>query len=361
MQIYKVVLTGGPCAGKTTILKEVNKYLKKENIPFVTIPETATELIINGITPNSMKAYDFQKKVIKSQLNKEREAEDYLNNHFANQDKCVIIYDRGIYDNAAYLNAIDFQKLLFDTNLMGISILDSYDMILDLLSVAVCKKEAYNLSNEARSETIQEAAIIDNKTSNAWANHYNLKLLSSKNTVEEQTQTVINYINNLFDGVENQIKTKFLIDESNSDLSIYNNIESLHVNEYYFDTELPKDYNFVISTKHKYDSSYILEIYQEKNNQKVIVYNKNINYNTFNYICQKYQIIKKINKKEINFIDNQTFYKISIYSDKAFIEIQNNTLSDEIIIPDNIKILDNNQITISNTNDITNYVKKLIK
>ena len=42
MEIIKVVLTGGPCAGKTTALNSIKEYLTKNNIPVFTVPDTAT-------------------------------------------------------------------------------------------------------------------------------------------------------------------------------------------------------------------------------------------------------------------------------------------------------------------------------
>jgi len=361
MKIYKIVLTGGPCAGKTTILNKLNKYLKQQNIPFVTIPETATDLIVNGITPSAMTAYEFQTIVIKRQLNYELDAEEYFTNHFANHDKCVIIYDRGIFDNAAYMDDIGFSKILSEFNLMSMSVIDSYDMVLDLLSVAACKKEAYNLDNEARKENVSEAEILDNKTSNAWANHHNLKLLSSKVSIEEETKTVIDYINNALDEIENQEKVKYLVNILKSNLSIYNNIPQLNVTEYHFDVGLPNDYHFVISARNTYGKSYILEIYQEKEHKITTIYNKTIDYNTYEYINDNYQCLKTFEKKEINFIRNQTFYRLSAHQDQVFIEIQNNTANDEYLLPDGISIYNTQNIDVKNNNDIRNYVKKLIK
>ena len=362
MQIYKIVLTGGPCAGKTTNLNEIGKYLKQENIPFVTIPETATELIINGIIPNSMNAYDFQNIVIKRQLSKEHEAEEYFLNHFANHNKCVIIYDRGIYDNAAYMDEVGFHNLLSEYNLRGMSILDNYDMVLDLLSVASCKKEAYNLDNEARTETISEAEILDTKTSNAWANHHNLKLISSKVPLEEDTKIVIDYISNVLNEIENQEKVKYLVNIFKSKLSIYNDFTHIKVIEDHFEVGLPKDYHFVISTRNNgYGPSYILEIYNEIENKILTIYNKTIDYKTFDYIRNNYQLLKSIDIIETNFISNQTLYRLSQYQNKAYIQVQNNTASDEYIIPDGVSVYNNQNVNLEGDNDIRNYVKKLIK
>lgn len=358
MQIYKIVLTGGPCAGKTTILNAVNKYLKQEKIPFVTIPETATELIVNGISPKTMSAYDFQKIVIKRQLVKEQDAEEYFQNHFANQDKCVIIYDRGIFDNNAYMEEDEFKRLLREFELESMSNIDKYDLVLDLLSVASCKKESYNLDNEARTETVNEAEILDTKTSNAWANHHNLKLLSSKVSIEEETKMVIDYLNKTLDEIENQEKVKYLVNIFKSNLSNYSNLPKIKVTEHYFDVGLPKDYHFVISIRN--GTSYILEIYRKIDNKILTIYNKTIDHNTFDNIRTDYRLLKSIDKKEINFIANQTFYRLNQYKDEVFIEIQNNTASNEYLLPNDIVIYKYPNMKIEYPSEARLYVKELI-
>ena len=360
MQIYKIVLTGGPCAGKTTTLNAVSKYLKEKQIPVVTVPETATELIINGMTPNAENIYGFQNLVLKRQLAKEKDALEYVQKNFANYDKCVIIYDRGICDNAAYLNdPKDFQKLLSENGLNETWVLDDYDLVLDLLSLAVCKKEAYNLNNVARTETAEQAAIIDTKTSNAWAKHHNLKLLSSKVSLEEQIKTVIDYINNLLNENENQEKVRYLVNVSKSNLNIYQNNESIKAIEFHFGVGLPDNYHFVITKRANY-YCYILEIYQEIDNKRITIIRKNIDYDKFNYMQSNYQYLK-YDKSEKYFVANQTLYKLIWFEDKVFIEIQNNTASKEYILPEGIVIYHNEDIEIQNhADDIRNYVKKLI-
>ena len=52
-KIYRVVLTGGPASGKTTLISRILKEFKQDDgWRVITIPETATELISGfGINP----------------------------------------------------------------------------------------------------------------------------------------------------------------------------------------------------------------------------------------------------------------------------------------------------------------------
>ena len=49
--IKKIVVTGGPCAGKTTALTWITNTFTKLGYAVIIIPETATSLITNGVAP----------------------------------------------------------------------------------------------------------------------------------------------------------------------------------------------------------------------------------------------------------------------------------------------------------------------
>ena len=49
--VTKIVITGGPCAGKTTALASIQTAFSRLGYKVVTVPEPATEFISNGVTP----------------------------------------------------------------------------------------------------------------------------------------------------------------------------------------------------------------------------------------------------------------------------------------------------------------------
>lgn len=51
INIKKIVLTGGPCAGKTTALNWINNYFSSRGYSVLVVPEIASELITNGVAP----------------------------------------------------------------------------------------------------------------------------------------------------------------------------------------------------------------------------------------------------------------------------------------------------------------------
>ena len=53
MEIAKIVITGGPCAGKSTAMSWIQNAFSKMGYAVLFVPETATELITGGVAPCS--------------------------------------------------------------------------------------------------------------------------------------------------------------------------------------------------------------------------------------------------------------------------------------------------------------------
>ena len=72
MKISKIVITGGPCAGKTTAMSWIQNVFSQMGYTVLFVPETATELISGGVAPWTCRTNaDFQKCQFRLQLEKE--------------------------------------------------------------------------------------------------------------------------------------------------------------------------------------------------------------------------------------------------------------------------------------------------
>lgn len=56
MEITKIVITGGPCAGKTTDMSWVQNNFTAMGYAVLFVPETATERITGGVAPGLVEA-----------------------------------------------------------------------------------------------------------------------------------------------------------------------------------------------------------------------------------------------------------------------------------------------------------------
>lgn len=192
-KITRIVLTGGPAAGKTTLISRILKEFKKEDgWKVITIPETATELISGfglGPFPDCMSMEEFQYFVVGDQLHKEELA--LKGAETVPQEKVLIIYDRAIFDDRAYINQEQFEKTLAAFNRKSEDILAGYDAVLHLVSCAKGAEFAYDYGNEARYETVEVAREKDDLTLQAWSVHPNLFVIDNSIDFEDKINRAI--------------------------------------------------------------------------------------------------------------------------------------------------------------------------
>ena len=81
MNFKKIVITGGPCGGKTTGMSYLEQELTKMGYKVVFLNESATEIILNGLGPGANKTnLDFERNIIHLQVEKERLYTEFCKN-----------------------------------------------------------------------------------------------------------------------------------------------------------------------------------------------------------------------------------------------------------------------------------------
>lgn len=190
-RIVRMVITGGPCAGKSTAISWLMADMQRRGWKVIFAPEVATELITAGITRQAFgNALDFQKAVFQMQLAKEQVYDQMAKDLPAS--KVLLVYDRGLMDCAAYLNATQFQGLLRQSGLTEVQARDHYDLVVHLVTAAKGAREHYKTSNNAaRKETAQEAAAIDDKLIQAWTGHPRHRIISNKDGFEAKMKRML--------------------------------------------------------------------------------------------------------------------------------------------------------------------------
>ena len=196
-RIIRIVLTGGPAAGKTTLISRILKEFKQEDgWRVITIPETATELISGfGIKPfgNCMSMLKFQDFVIADQIHKEKLA--LWAAEVVPEKDVLVIYDRALMDDKAYISDEEFAATLagFDGRTEK-TVLAGYDAVLHLVTCAKGAEFAYDLGNEARTESIEYAREMDDRTLRAWSGHPNLRIIDNAINFEDKINRAIREI-----------------------------------------------------------------------------------------------------------------------------------------------------------------------
>ena len=198
--VAKIVLTGGPCAGKTTTITKIEEHLIEKGYHVLVVNECATEMIKGGIRPfgdNKSTVYDFENEILNLQLYKEKRYKDFLSK-YPDDTKIIILYDRGSVDIKAYLGEDNYNKMLEENNLDNDELLNEYDLVIHMTTVAAETENKYsNATNKARFEEAKEAIDLDKRTNEAWSKHKNLKVAPVCDLLDEKINIVIGYVDEL--------------------------------------------------------------------------------------------------------------------------------------------------------------------
>ena len=126
----------------------------------------------------------------------------------------VIICDRGLMDTKGYTGAAIFNRILDDQDWSAIELRDNrYDAVLHLVTAADGAAEFYDLDNEARFETPEQAVHRDLELRKAYIGHNKLFVIDNSKSFQSKMETTIKTVLSVI-GMPTQ-KTqfrKFLVD-----------------------------------------------------------------------------------------------------------------------------------------------------
>ena len=193
-EIRKIVLTGGPCAGKTTAMSWVQNAFTEKGYKVLFVPETATELISGGVAPWTCGS-NAQYQMIQMRLQKFKEDMFEQAARTMPDQKILIVCDRGELDNRAYMTQEEFDSILKETGWNEVDLRDSYDAVFHLVTAAKGAEEFYTFGNNAaRYETVEQARDLDNSFIAAWTGHPHLRVIDNTTAFEEKLERLLHEI-----------------------------------------------------------------------------------------------------------------------------------------------------------------------
>ena len=111
-RLHTIVLTGGPCAGKTSAMSRISSFLRQRGFRVFVVPEAATMLFGGGISFADLgtvaSRLEFQTSLLKTQMLLE---DCFVGMAREQGSKAVVLCDRGAMDGSAYM-ARPFRPLL---------------------------------------------------------------------------------------------------------------------------------------------------------------------------------------------------------------------------------------------------------
>ena len=182
--IKKIVITGGPCAGKSTAMSWIRNAFAQRGYAVLIVPETATELITGGVAPWTCGTnIDYQLCQVELQMTKERlflQAAETMK-----EEKILLVCDRGVMDNKAYMEAEEFGRVLSALGANEVRSRDSYDAVFHLVTAANGAESFYSsANNSARYETVEQAVALDDRLLACWTGHKHLRVIDNSTDFE---------------------------------------------------------------------------------------------------------------------------------------------------------------------------------
>lgn len=335
MEVYKIVLTGGPGAGKTTLLEALSKKLRGEGYYVIVVAETAAEYIASKIIPNEEDrdhTLMFQDLMFCTQKIKEESAEKYAD--FIKKDQDVIIlYDRAIMDNRGYLSQEDYDNLLKKYSINELVWLDKYDLVIDLISTATAKRECYQV-NDIRKESPEKASRRDKLTTLSWLLHRNLKVIKPTEKIEEKIDIVYDYIKQLVNHKQQSDSICAEVDDTQIKYDRYNDDNSKQVNikNIYLNNFGDGNSKFVLQKRQYKDHiSYICE----KRDDAIIESSKSITHDEYIEKIDSYGIERIENINTLSFVEEGNYFKLIKEKEKTYLETE---LKNILYVPEYIPL-----------------------
>ena len=214
--VSMIVLTGGPCSGKSSSLAYLTEKLSDHGFMVFVIPETATLITNSGIDRRKMnkskQVVMYEEAILDMQLAFEETYQQTVARVFPERKK-VILLDRGIMDIKAFIPDDDFKTMLKRKKLTEVKLRDRYNGVIHLVTAAEGAPAFYTGENNlARIETAEEAITIDQKIRESWLGHPHFKIIDNSTDFEGKISRAFSAISH-FLGLPAplQITEKFLV------------------------------------------------------------------------------------------------------------------------------------------------------
>jgi len=180
--------------------------LNGEGYNVLTVPEASTFLQTNGAVFPGFQICK-RKELLLYEINLLQLVLDFeramLRIASLSNEKSVVICDRGAVDIRAYVSEEMWGELLSASNTTMEALTNRYDFVIHLVTAADGAEQHYTtVNNSIRSETPEEAKILDKNTMDAWNEHPNRIIAANNNCGFESklnyiTDEVLHYLQSL--------------------------------------------------------------------------------------------------------------------------------------------------------------------
>eukprot|EP00930_Biecheleria_cincta_P039133 TRINITY_DN26920_c0_g1_i1.p1 TRINITY_DN26920_c0_g1~~TRINITY_DN26920_c0_g1_i1.p1 ORF type:complete len:348 (+),score=45.23 TRINITY_DN26920_c0_g1_i1:46-1044(+) len=218
--VVRVVLTGGPCGGKSSCLDHIKNEATRSGFNVISCPEIATVIFNSGYTFDPSNKLTFQTAVASLQLQLERQMITLAESTGV---PTILVVDRGMMDNKAFLSKDEWQKVISELKQRMPSdhgkvidedyLLNRYDVVIHLTTTAELDPDGDPLRDSKgnliyrygrttddsghvviRHEKPQAARAQDDRIREVWARHKRHHVVRNRGTFEDKIRDAVDIV-----------------------------------------------------------------------------------------------------------------------------------------------------------------------
>ncbi|KAH9394652.1 hypothetical protein TYRP_004707 [Tyrophagus putrescentiae] len=180
--VYRLVLTGGPCSGKTTGQARISTFFENLGFKVYRVPEAATTLFSGGVRFSELSPA-------------ERDKFQETSSSSCKQN-CIVICDRGIMDASAYMSQESWAAVLKNNGWNPVELRDNrYNQVVHLVTAASGAEAYYNCEdNPCRTEGLEQARELDRRTAEAWLGHPYIDVIDNSTDFDTKMRRMISTV-----------------------------------------------------------------------------------------------------------------------------------------------------------------------
>ena len=340
----RIVITGGPCAGKTTAMSWIQNAFTQKGWLVLFVDETATQLS-NGGAPWKLTRdnKEYQYRLTQLMLAKEEVFTAVARTFEAN--KVLVVCDRGALDNRAYMSEDEFRYVLDKLGTTEVELRDHYDAVFHLVTAAKGAEEFYTYANNAaRYETVEGAIESDDRLIAAWTGHPHLRIIDNRYSFDEKMLALIREISSfLGEPRPMETKRKYLIARPDPDtLGRRPNCQHVEIIQAYLRSEIPGE--TIRIRQRGCDGGYVYFKTRKRSvdGKRIEMEERLTRHEFWDLLMQADPEYRTIRKDRWCLSENGLYYNIDVYpqwDNQALLEVELYSADDEVCFPDGIEVI----------------------
>ncbi len=343
-EITKIVITGGPCAGKTTAMSRLMEEFTERGFRVLCVPEAATILISNGVSAQTCgSGFRFQEHLMRTQVDLERIFFETAQSMPC--EKVLLLCDRGLMDGKAYVTEEEFSEILEEIGLNEVEARDGYDAVFHLVTAADGAEAYYTTANNAaRTEGLEQAIALDARTQAAWTGQPHLRVIDNSTDFENKMRRLIKEIS-FFLGVPEplEIERKYLIRYPDiAWLTSLTNCQRVEIVQTYLKSEdgggvrvrqrgMDGDYVYIKTTKRTISDRKRVEVEERITEREYLT-----------CLMDADPSRHAIRKTRYCFLYDNRYFELDVYpfwDDRAILELELSSEDEEVVLPKELELI----------------------